>query len=410
MHVFRTCTSHHLLLLAAIASDLVTSSPVPSVDASSTTSLSSLSRPVDPFWSRRTQNANLVSRFTKRDDPDDDEQPLSTDDEDQNEPDQGSNPGEDADDEVITPGSQATLSGASSSKALASSAGVAAAASGGGLASAPRFIPPASNLKASRQEYKDAGITVLVSLFGWFAKPTSSNWDPATTANMMAAWVKANGVDGIDVDYEDTAAMAAGKAEAWVITLTTAAQKPTRSRLHLDSRTYVGFTACLAMAPWWGPASGDFPNGGYRKIDQSVGSMIDWLLTLFQLDVHLVACPQQFYNSGTKYEDCTSLVQQAPDQTAALQINSEAKVPLNKIVIGKPLSPADGGTYTDMPTLSSCLQTAKAAGWDAGISFWKYADNATEAMTEARNPRIRSLAVTRLQRRYEKAPYLRRSC
>lgn len=53
-----------------------------------------------------------------------------------------------------------------------------------------------------RQEYKDAGITVLVSLFGWFAKPTSSNWDPTTTANMMAAWVKANGVDGIDVDYE----------------------------------------------------------------------------------------------------------------------------------------------------------------------------------------------------------------
>jgi hypothetical protein len=156
MHVSRTCTSHHLLLLAAIASNLVTSSPVPSVDASSTTSLSSLSRPVDPFWSRGTQNANLVSRFTRRDDPDDDEQPLSTDDEDQNEPDQGSNPGEDADDEVITPGSQATLSGASSSKALASSAGVAAAASGGGLASAPRFviyaidtIPPASNLKAS---------------------------------------------------------------------------------------------------------------------------------------------------------------------------------------------------------------------------------------------------------------------
>jgi hypothetical protein len=111
---------------------------------------------VDPFWSRGIQNANLVSRFIKRGDPDDDEEPLSTDDEDQNEPDQSSNPGEDADDEVITPGSQATLSGASYSKALASSAGVAAAASGGGLASAPQFviyaidsIPPASSLKAS---------------------------------------------------------------------------------------------------------------------------------------------------------------------------------------------------------------------------------------------------------------------
>jgi hypothetical protein len=30
--------------------------------------------------------------------------------------------------------------------------------------------------------------------------------------------------------------------------------------------------------PRWSPASTDFPNGGYRKIDQSVESMILWVL------------------------------------------------------------------------------------------------------------------------------------
>ncbi|KAJ7841271.1 glycoside hydrolase superfamily [Mycena leptocephala] len=385
MHVSRTCVSHNLLLLAAIASNLVTSSPA-------------------PMWMPALRQTSRHFRDLKRDD--DDEHPLSTDDEGQNEPNQGSDPGEDADDEAITPGSQTTLGGASSSKDLASSVGVAAAASGSALASVPRFIiyaidsiPPASSLKASgvfnvliiaflsgdadgpktnnaglaqtwagmtpaqRQEYKDAGITVLISLFGWTAKPTTSNWDPTTTANMMAAWVKANGLDGIDVDYEDTAAMYAGTGEAWVITFTT----------QLRNQLGTGYILTHApMAPWWA-VGGKFPSGGYRKIDQSVGSMIDWYNV-------------QFYNSADTYLDCTTLVQETPDQTSALQINSEAKVPLNKIVIGKPLSPGDGGTYTDISTLSSCLQTAKAAGWDAGISFWKYADNATAVMTQARTP------------------------
>ncbi|KAJ7917338.1 glycoside hydrolase superfamily, partial [Mycena leptocephala] len=190
---------------------------------------------------------------------------------------------------------------------------------------------------AQRQEYKDAGITVLISLFGWTAKPTTSNWDPTTTADMMAAWVKANGVDGIDVDYEDTAAMYAGKGEAWVITFTT------------QLRNQLGAGYILTHARTWA-VGGKFPSGGYRKIDQSVGSMIDWY------NVQVII-------SADTYLDCTTLVQETPDQTSALQINSEAKVPLNKIIIGKPLSPGDGGTYTDISTLSSCLQTAKAAGW-----------------------------------------------
>ncbi|KAJ7723786.1 hypothetical protein B0H16DRAFT_1737054 [Mycena metata] len=82
--------------------------------------------------------------------------------------------------------------------------------------------------------------------------------------------------------------------------------------------------------------------------------------------------------------NCTSLVQENPDQTALLLINSEGKVPLNKLVLGKPATNGDGGSYTDITTLNSCIQTAKVAQWDAGIMFWKYGDNATEVMTLAR--------------------------
>ncbi|KAJ7723772.1 chitinase [Mycena metata] len=211
-----------------------------------------------------------------------------------------------------------------------------------------------------RQEYKAAGITILVSLFGWTAKPTSSKWDSTATANMMADWVMANGVDGIDVDYEGTVAMDAGLAEAWVASFTT------QLRNRLPSPTYILTHAPMAL--WW---SGTQLGGGYRTIDQTVGGMIDWYNV-------------QFYNAGQQYVNCTSLVQENPDQTALLQINTEGKVPLNKLVLGKPATNGDGGSYTDITTLNSCIQTAKAAQWDAGIMFWKYGDNATEVMTLAR--------------------------
>ena len=51
-------------------------------------------------------------------------------------------------------------------------------------------------------EYKDAGISLIVSAFGSTETPTSSGYDAVTTANTMAAWVIEYGFLGIDVDYE----------------------------------------------------------------------------------------------------------------------------------------------------------------------------------------------------------------
>ena len=42
----------------------------------------------------------------------------------------------------------------------------------------------------------------MVSVFGSTDVPTTTNADPTSTANTIAAWVKEYGLDGVDVDYE----------------------------------------------------------------------------------------------------------------------------------------------------------------------------------------------------------------
>lgn len=60
----------------------------------------------------------------------------------------------------------------------------------------------AAERNTTKAAYNDAGIALMVSIFGSSDTPTSSGADPTTTANTMAAWVIQYGLDGIDVDYE----------------------------------------------------------------------------------------------------------------------------------------------------------------------------------------------------------------
>ena len=75
-----------------------------------------------------------------------------------------------------------------------------------------------------KQQYNDAGISLIVSLFGSTETPTSAGVDPTDAANTIATWVKTYDVDGVDVDYEDFNAMNAqdGSAENWLTTFTKA--------------------------------------------------------------------------------------------------------------------------------------------------------------------------------------------
>ena len=86
----------------------------------------------------------------------------------------------------------------------------------------------------------------------------------------MAQFVTTNQLDGIDVDYEDLAAMnkGDGSAEKWVGTFTQTL------RAALPKGQFILTHAPLA--PWLAP-NNQFKGGAYVAIHKSVGSLIDWV-------------------------------------------------------------------------------------------------------------------------------------
>ncbi|KAJ7606970.1 glycoside hydrolase family 18 protein [Mycena polygramma] len=218
-----------------------------------------------------------------------------------------------------------------------------------------------ADIKAS---YAKAGIKLVVSFGGDQDAPTTAGVDPKTAATTAAQWVKDYDLDGIDVDYEDFDAMNNGKGPQWLIQFTT--------QLHAE----LGSNYLITLAPiagWWAANS---PGGGYRAIHQAVGSMINWYNI-------------QFYN----YNDstCDDLLNNSTSkpEISVFEINTKAQVPLDKIVIGKPaaLSDVKNSTisgYMNETFLATCVQEAKQKGWNGGIMFWQYSENASAEMQEAR--------------------------
>jgi len=63
----------------------------------------------------------------------------------------------------------------------------------------------ASKQKETRKKYNDAGIKIIVSVFGGSPEEmsiTSKIDDPEGLAKKIGDWVKKNNLDGVDVDYE----------------------------------------------------------------------------------------------------------------------------------------------------------------------------------------------------------------
>ncbi|KAM5540711.1 hypothetical protein V8D89_005742 [Ganoderma adspersum] len=213
---------------------------------------------------------------------------------------------------------------------------------------------PAAKKKAKKAEYHKAGIKIIASAFGATDTPTTAGANAVSTANSMAKWVKTHGLDGIDVDYEDLAAMnsGTGKAEKWVIQFTQTLRKS------LPKGHYILTHAPLA--PWLAP-SHQFKAGAYVKINKSVGSLIDWYNV-------------QFYNQGL-YGDCTSLLTKSGGAFPGSSLFEIPKhgIPLNKLVIGKPATAADGTNgYMSPAALGQCVKKAKAKGWHGGVMVWQY--------------------------------------
>ncbi|EJU00743.1 glycoside hydrolase [Dacryopinax primogenitus] len=214
-----------------------------------------------------------------------------------------------------------------------------------------------SQRQSLKQQYNDAGISVMVSAFGSTESPTTAGDDPTQLANTMAQFVLDNDLDGIDIDYEDFAAMNAmdGSAENWLTTFTqTLRQK-------LPQGQYILTHA--PVAPWFIGAP-RYKSGAYAQVDKKVGSLIDWYNV-------------QFYNQGSsEYTTCSGLLDQSSSAwpgTALFQI-AAAGVDQNKLLIGKVGKPTDAtnGGYIDTNTLAGCVQQAQAKGWQGGVMVWEF--------------------------------------
>ncbi|KAJ3058799.1 hypothetical protein HDU99_006648 [Rhizoclosmatium hyalinum] len=179
--------------------------------------------------------------------------------------------------------------------------------------------------------------------------------DPVAIANQLADYVVANLLDGADIDWEDNAAMENGTGEAWLIKFTT------QLRLRLPSPQYI--ISHAPQAPYFVKNTKQYPNGAYLTVDKQVGNLIDFYNV-------------QFYNQGsTDYADCDGLLNKSIgffNGTALFEIAAQG-VPLNKLVIGKPITPA-GATntgYMAPSLLATCVAQARGKGWDAGIMGWQ---------------------------------------
>ncbi|KAI1792144.1 glycoside hydrolase [Ganoderma leucocontextum] len=213
---------------------------------------------------------------------------------------------------------------------------------------------PAATKTAKKSEYSSAGISIIVSAFGSTDTPTTSNADPVGSANTMATFVKTNGLDGIDVDYEDLQAMnkGDGSAEKWVTTFT--------QTLRQTLPTGQFILTHAPLAPWLAP-NNQFAAGAYVTIHKNVGSLIDWYNV-------------QFYNQGL-YATCDGLLTASGGAfpgTSLFEIPKNG-IPLDMLVIGKPATAADASNgFMDPATLGTCVSQAKAKGWNAGVMVWQF--------------------------------------
>lgn len=210
--------------------------------------------------------------------------------------------------------------------------------------------------KKLKKLYNDKGIKILISAFGATEFPTSAGIDPIDCANKLGGFVNANNLDGVDIDWEDNAAMEAGKGEAWLISFT----RRLRELLPNHIITHA------PQAPYFKQEY--YPGGAYVTVHQQVGNLIDFYNV-------------QFYNQGnTQYDTYNGLFLSSGSVFSGTSVKEiiQRGIPANKIVVGKPVTPGDASNtgWVSSNDLGQWTTTAyQTMNWYAGVMFWQYASD-----------------------------------
>jgi len=224
---------------------------------------------------------------------------------------------------------------------------------------------------ALKKIYNDNNIRVLISAFGSTEFPTTAGIDPYTCGYSLGRFVRNNNLDGVNIDWEDNAAMNAGLGEGWLVAFTRAVRSVIPN--HVVSH--------CPQAPYFKHEF--YQNGAYKTINDEVGDLIDFYIV-------------QFYNQGSsQYDTYNELFVSASgtpfNGTAVLEIANRG-VPLRKIVVGKPVLTTDlynTGFVAQSDLGSWALQAYQQYNWYGGIAHWQYAsDPSSNAINQAAGPLI----------------------
>jgi len=202
----------------------------------------------------------------------------------------------------------------------------------------------------------NAGARIIVSTGG--ATDTQFyTWSASSYGAYAANFANTYSLDGVDFDLENfgggftIGSMNSAQTIQWVADATNAA------------RSILGANKIITHAPqppYFGANNG-FSNA-YPQI-YAKAPTINFLQV-------------QFYNNGPSSTYQTVFV--SNNGQSVLEISQQG-IPLNKIVVGKPVASGDGNPVDPASTIHSIVSQAGGIGWYTGVMGWMWHDPTTNA-------------------------------
>jgi chitinase len=212
------------------------------------------------------------------------------------------------------------------------------------------------------------GCIALVSFGGSTDSPYSG--DPRALGNKVSQWALANNLDGVDFDLENldpgfvTNGMTAEELVSWMANLAAAARQnlgPHRIITHAPQAPYFSAIGNSSNSnPWPGPS------GGYTAVWKR--GNVDWFnMQFYNQGATCYTTFETLFKSSNAGNACPSFPYTSVSEIAAYG------VPLEAIVVGKPLDSGDAGSgYVPPDSLHVFVTQAASLQWNAGVMNWQW--------------------------------------